>query len=337
MINSIRLINWRNFKDVSFNFNQNNLIIFLGNNAVGKTSILEAIYYLSTTKSHRTSNYLSLINSNSTTAMIDLNYNNQLYRAILTKDSKNFFINKEKIKPVDFVCQLKAILFSPYDINLVNGSKDDKRKFLDLNISLIDKQYLNSLMLYKKILKKRNEVLKQKTLDIALINVLTKSLIELTTTINIKRVNYLNKINSYLEQICPNLNVFRLSLSYDIPITNISEAYANAFSKDKYYKTTTFGPHRDSFNILLDGKDLKLYGSQGQIRLAIIIIKLAIYELVKENGTPILLLDDVFAELDYQKQISLVNYLNNYQTFITTTSLTDIPNELLKKALIIKL
>ena len=104
MINNIRLINWRNFKDLKLDFKDNNLIIFLGANAVGKTSILEAIYYLSTTKSHRTTNISSLINYNSDEAIINLNYDNKQYKANLSKDGKNFFINNIKVKSIDFAC-----------------------------------------------------------------------------------------------------------------------------------------------------------------------------------------------------------------------------------------
>lgn len=337
MINNIRLINWRNFKDLKLDFKDNNLIIFLGANAVGKTSILEAIYYLSTTKSHRTTNISSLINYNSDEAIINLNYDNKQYKANLSKDGKNFFINNIKVKSIDFACEIKTIFFSPYDLILVNGIKEDKRKFLDLNISFINKNYLNNLMLYKKVLKKRNELLKNKNLDLPLIKVLTNNLINYTKIINECRYNYINKINYYLNKITKDLNILGIKLSNEIIKDNIVDMYNKSLKNDIYYKTTTVGPHRDGFNINIGDKDLKTYGSQGQIRLAIIAIKLAIYEIVKENYNPILLLDDVFAELDYQKQVNLVNYLNNYQTFITTTTLIEIPNELLKKALIIKL
>ena len=143
----------------------------------------------------------------------------------------------------------------------------------------------------------------------------------------------INKSNSYLKEICEYLKIEEIKIISDIK--NIE--YDSYLNKDIYYRTTTWGPHRDGFNIYINNKELKTYGSQGQIKLAVIVIKLALYEIIKENNKPILLLDDIFAELDKDKQIKLVNYLNNYQTIITTTSLNEIPEDLLKKALIIKL
>ncbi len=335
MIKNIKLINWRNFKNIELDLN-NNLVIFLGNNAVGKTSILEAIYYISTLKSHRTNNYIDLINEDSSSSLIEVNYNNLIIKTNFNKQEKNYFINGNKVKVIDFISRIKPILFSTYDNNLIIGEREDKRKFLDLNISLIDKIYLNNLVLYKKNLSKRNEELKKENIDLTLIKILTDNLIDLSEKINNKRIIFLNKINKYLVEIADKLNIFKISLDFNIS-TNLAKLYKDNLNKDILLKTTTVGPHRDSFEILINDKKIKKFASQGQMRMAIIMLKLAIYEIVREENTPILLLDDVFAELDYDNQIKLVSYLDNYQTFITTTTLIEIPNELLKKALIIKL
>lgn len=332
MIDKIRLINFRNFKDIRLNTG-NNLVILLGRNAVGKTSVLEAIYYLCTTKSHRTSNYLNLINYDSNYAKIIMSYNKSIYEVVINKNKKTCLINNKEINRLAFIGQVKIILFTPYDLNLVNGPKEEKRKFLDLNISLFDNKYLGYLLNYKKLLKKRNEVLKAKKTDYALLKVLTSSIKPYTLYINEARTRFINNLNKYLGKICLDLQVDSISLAPSIS----SFSYEENLKKDLFYKTTTSGPHRDGFSINIGEKDLKTFGSQGQIKLGVIALKLSLYEIMKENSKPILLLDDIFAELDSEKQIKLVNYLNNYQTFITTTSLAEIPSELLKKALIIEL
>lgn len=332
MINSIRLVNFRSFKDKTFSLN-NNLVIFIGNNAVGKTSVLEAIYYLCTTKSHRTNNYLNLISYDQNNAYVIINFNENIYKIVLNKKNKLYFINNKEINRIKFIGQIKTIIFSPYDLNLVNGSLSDKRKFLDLNISLLNNDYLKKMLIYKKILRKRNEILKSKVIDNILLKVVTDSLIPYTKYINEVRNKFIIKLNNYLKEICEYLKIEEIKIISDIK--NID--YDNFLNKDIYYKTTTWGPHRDGFNIFINDKELKTYGSQGQIKLAVIVIKLALYEIIREKNKPILLLDDIFAELDKEKQIKLVNYLNNYQTIITTTSLNEIPEDLLQKALIIKL
>lgn len=333
MIKEIKLINFRNFKDITFNTN-NNLVILLGMNAVGKTSVLEAIYYLSTTKSHRTNNYLNLINNEASYSNIMIKFDNNDYKIFISnKNNKLYYINNKEINRYNFLGQVKTILFSPYDLNLVNGSKEDRRKFLDLNISVFVNEYLKDLVNYKKILKRRNEILKNKDFNKTLLKVLTDTIYPYAVKICKLRQEFVNKINKYLNKICHNLDIDLISIELD----NVNLDYNNTLNKDIYYKTTTIGPHRTSFSLKINNKDLKSYGSQGQIKLGIIVLKLAIYEVMKEKNNPILLLDDVFAELDYEKQIKLVKYLDNYQTFITTTTLSEIPKELLDKALIIEL
>lgn len=336
MIKKISLFNWRNFNELSLDVSSP-LVIFLGDNAVGKTSILEAIYYISTTKSHRTSNVYNTIKNDKENASILIETDKYKYSANLNKMSKNYFINGIKTKPIDFATKLKTVIFSPEDLNLIKGSREDKRKFLDLNISLIDNNYLRYLVLFRKVLKERNELLKLNKIDYKYLKIINEKYLEVISFINKTRFNFINKINDYLAEICQDLGIIKISLTNDIEINNLANLLEKNLNRDIYYKTSSLGPHRDGFNVLMADKDTKIYASQGQIRLCVIAIKLALYNILKETSNPILLLDDVFAELDDKKQISLISYLNNQQTFITTTSLKDIPNNLLQKALVIKL
>ena len=199
MIKSLNLINFRNLKEKNLDFN-NPLVIIKGPNATGKTSILEAIYLASTAKSHRTNNYKEMINKEANTASISLKTDKEL-KIILDNEKKNYFINDRPLKNVDFLGSIKAVMFSSLDLKTITGSNSDKRKFLDINLSLMDNRYLNWLITYRKLLKKRNECLKAYNPDLKLIKVITDELIIYTKEINNYRTLFLNRINQKLIEI----------------------------------------------------------------------------------------------------------------------------------------
>ncbi len=337
MIENLCLNNFRNLKHKDLNLN-NKLVIFKGQNASGKTSILEAIYLISTSKSHRTNNYKEMINNEASSASITLKANKTL-KVILAKDKKSYFINDRDRKNMEFLGNIKAVMFSSLDLKTIVGANAERRKFLDINLSLIDERYLKWLVTYKKLLRKRNELLKASKPDLKLLKVITSEFINYVKAINSYRNLFCQKVNKALTEISQGLEVEKIALDYSFLEDNLDLKYEAMLDTDLKYKMTCFGPHKDNYRILIDGKDARIFASQGQQRTIMIALKLAIVEILKKkyNDEIVLLLDDVFAELDSRRQSNLVKYLHKNQTFITTTSLIEIPNYLLEKALIINI
>ena len=341
MITNIELKNFRLFDSKTIE-TDNSLVILSGKNATGKTTILEGIYLSATTKSHRTVDLSELIKNDKEYTSVVITENKK-YKTVVSKDGKSFYINtKEITKASEFIGNLKAVMFSPYDLELINGSKGPRRRFLDLEISLLDKVYLNASMAYKRLLKERHELLKSSNNVILIaLDVLTKQLIEQLEIISNKRIDFIKLINNELIEISKELNVEEISLEYEK--TYSEDIYESFKSKEKYdiiSKTTNIGIHRDDFVVRINNKKASSYASEGQIRTIIIAIKLAIKNIImKVSGNePIILLDDVFAALDQTRIMSLIKYLKNTkQAFITTASILDIPDELLKDALVIRI
>jgi len=342
MISNISLTNFRRFDSLTLETN-NNLVILVGSNALGKTSVLEAIYLTSTFKSYRSSSTFYLIKENAPFSKINISTDNKKYQVILSNNSKKGLIDNIDIKRArDFVGNLHTVFFSPQDLNLVTGSPSIRRNFLDLELSMLNKKYLDCLSKAKYYLHERNEALKTNT-NSKMIDVLTSSLISYETLIVKSRIKFINLLNEKLRDVHFAIsNGERLEIKYKMsfPLENTMDYYKESFQKDKVLKTTCQGFHRDDFSILLNDKIASIYSSEGQIRNIAISMKIALVMVYEQylNESPILLLDDVFSELDKDRQANLIKFLlNRPQTFITTTSLDEITNELLNKALIIKL
>lgn len=340
MIKNIKLTNFRIFNDLELQTN-NSLVILSGKNATGKTSILEAIYLCSTSKSHRVNDLTGLINQNSNYAICEIESDNK-FKMVISKEGRALFINKKEINKIsEFIGNLNVVMFSPSDLNLIQGSKGDKRRFLDLEVSLLDKSYLKASTVYKKILKERNDLLKQNDLDLKYLDVITKSLIEYLEIIYKKRINFIDRLNFYLEDISKKLNVEDIKIVYNKTFDNdIYKSFKSKEKLDLITKVTNIGIHRDDFTIYINKLDASIYASEGQIRTICIAIKLALKEYIREitKKEPILLLDDVFAALDNQRIESLTSYVKDgQQTFITTTSILEIPDELLKNASVLRI
>ena len=340
MIKKIHLTNFRCFEDVSFN-TYNSLVIFSGKNATGKSSTLESIFITSTTKSYRENNLDLVIKDNNESAIIDIDAEKS-FKVVLSKEGNSFFYNKKQYKRLsDFIGNLKVVMFSPYDLNLINGGKTFKRRFLDLNISLIDKNYLIAYRSYKKLLHERNEYLKEENIDKKLLEVITKSLIKFLTDVYQARINFINELNSYLEKICIDMEIEKISLNYIKTYgEDIYKSFNDKLKYDLITKSTNIGVHRDDLEILVNGKDSKSFASEGQARTAVLALKLALINYIKEKTgiEPVVLLDDVFAALDNTRVVKITNYIKSFkQAFITTTSTLGIPDELLEKSLVIRL
>lgn len=339
MIKSLKLTNFRLFSKGEFKFD-NSLVIFSGKNATGKTTILEAIYLASTSKSHRENDLTNLIKNGEKYLKLEVAADNN-YKIVISNEEKSFSINNSLKKNKEFVGDLNVVMFSPSDLDLINGAKLVRRKFLDLELSLIYKQYLKNLSEYKKYLSERNELLKNPNLDKVYLDVVTNELIKRLEFIYNYRVSFINELNRYLVDISKKLNVPLINLKYVKTYSDdLEKSFKEKLDRDIFSKTTNIGAHRDDFEIYLDNLNAMVYASEGQKRIICIAIKLALKEYIKNklNKEVILLLDDVFATLDSERIASLTKYIvESNQAFITTTSVFEIPDEIIKKAIVIRM
>ena len=355
IVKKIKLLNYRNYSKVSIKFNKN-INIFVGSNAQGKTNILESIYVLALTKSSKSSTDINLIKfGEEFTRIIGTvhqdGFNNEL-EVFINKNEKKVYKNKTHIKKIsNYISNLNVILFTPDDLEIIKGSPSIRRNLLNIEISQLSNDYINVYNEYNKLLKNRNEYLKllysNGYADERYFDILTEKLIEKGIIIYQKRNEFINSINKYIGDIYYEISGSRgLHLKYETQFefdsfskNNIYELYKDKLKKslfkEKMQGMTLYGPHRDEFSFYLDDLSLKTYGSQGQQRLAVICLKLAeIYlfrDIKKEN--PVLLLDDIFSEIDKSKKNKLVKFINdNMQTIITTTDLRGLNKSLLEKA-----
>ena len=345
-IKDIKLSNFRCYdkKDVSFSDNIN---IIYGNNATGKTSIVEALSLLGTCKSFKTNNDKDLIRFEQ-----ECYYN--VYNVIKNEDklliklscdgkNKKLIINNKHIKSISiFVGEIKALVFSPDDVRIITDDPKTRRKFLDRNISLIDNKYLNALIEYNKILKERNELLKGEEIDNNLLSIYTNGLIKNAKVIIEKRNEFINRINDYYNSKIDSLSLGKdcgkLVYKPNVNLNDIETVFLNTINYDLYTKTSNCGPHRDNFDVLLNGNDSTSYGSKGQIKTLALALILSLIDIFKEiDDNIIIILDDVFGELDFERQNQILKLLDEkYQLFITTTTIENIDKEIIEKSKIIE-
>lgn len=355
IITKLQLINFRNYNRLNIKFSPN-INIFIGNNAQGKTNILESIYVLAITKSHRPiiENNLIKIGENRAKIKGSIKYD-KIIRDLeiqISRQQKKVLINQTEIKKIsDYIMNLNVIIFTPEDLDIIKGSPQTRRNLLNVEISQISRFYIQIYNEYNKILKNRNEYLKILYVnhlgDENYLSVLNENLIARAVQIYRFRIKFIEKINQQISNIYHNITgISGLSVRYennlDLITYDETEIYHNFSKKLKEnYKrelmqgTTLYGPHRDDFSFYLNDQNLKIFGSQGQQRLAIIAFKLAEIEIFKEetSTTPILLLDDIFSEIDRKKKNKLLKYIEkDIQTIITTTDLKDIQKHVLKEA-----
>lgn len=354
ILRKIELNNFRNYTKETIEFD-NKINIFLGNNAQGKTNILESIYTLAITKSHRILLDSDLIKRGTTFFKIKGEIENKqdkitleiLYRN-LKKTAK---VNGNEIKKLnEYISILNVIMFCPDDLSIIKGAPNIRRNYLNIQLGQMSKKYILILSEYKKILKMRNEYLKKiekkENKDTKYLDIITDELIKRAIKIYIMRDKFIKDINKDINEIYKNItNEGNLKIEYKtIPTKlNISENMGEELKtifKENYEKEilqgkTLYGPHKDEIIFKLNNEDLKMLGSQGQQRAAIISLKISEISIFKEvtGNYPILLLDDIFSELDSVKINNLLDYINGeYQTIITTTDLSKIEKRILNKA-----
>ena len=358
-IEHLKLTNFRNYSNLEINFH-NNVNIFIGDNGKGKTNILESIYVLSLTKTNRYGVEDNLIKFNEEIAKIEglikREDNLKKQEIKISKNKKQIFINNKEMRRIkDYISNFCVISFTPTDLEIVKGSPNVRRNMINIDISQLHNNYISFLNEFNQIVKIRNEYLKKMNLDgnsdIRYLDVINQKMIEVGLEIYKYRSNFFNNINNLLSKIFKKLtNLDGLIIKYDSSVDfdefdedKVRKQYETKLKKNFKVElmqgVTLVGPHRDDFSFDLNGMDMKYFASQGQQRIAIIALKIAeIYLFKNELGEyPVLLLDDIFSEIDSRKRNKIIKYLlNDIQCVITTTDINDIDEELVKDAKIFK-
>ncbi|NME95199.1 DNA replication/repair protein RecF [Clostridium cochlearium] len=344
-VKNLQLINFRNYKELSIELNKN-INIFIGNNAQGKTNVLESIYYASIGRSHRTNKDKELIkwdgnNSYIKVYVVKKRLNKIIEIRILKEGKKAINVNSININKLsELFGILNVVIFSPEDLSIVKESPSFRRKFLDIELSKINKQYYYNLVQYQKVLNERNILLKKGGDEVEnIIGIYDEQLAKFGSKIIRERKKYLKKLNDVGKKIHLEItsNKEDISFMYLSPIKNknindekvedllLKEIIKNRNS-DIEKRYTSVGPHRDDFLININNINTRSYGSQGQQRTATLTIKFASLEIIKDEigEYPVLLLDDVLSELDSSRQKYILNSIKDIQTIITCTGIENI-------------
>jgi DNA replication and repair protein RecF len=336
-IESIQLKNFRNYQSLELHFDQGTNILY-GDNAQGKTNVLESIYLCGTTKSHKGSKDREMIRFEEEESHI---------RMVVHKDFITYRIdmhlkkNKPKGVAINGIPIKKArelfgivnlVFFSPEDLNIIKNGPGERRRFLDLELCQLDKIYLTELTNYNHILNQRNKLLKDISYQPYLedtMEIWDQQLVQYGSSIIKKRQEFMADLNGIICEIHKNLTGGAEILELDYEPSVDADAMETALKKNKErdmrMKLTSVGPHRDDFCVKANGIDIRKFGSQGQQRTAALSLKLSEIYLVKKiiKDTPVLLLDDVLSELDSNRQTYLLNCIHDIQTMITCTGLDD--------------
>ena len=351
-ITSLKLLNFRNFDKLELNFSKNKNII-IGNNGVGKTNIVESIFVLALTKSFRTNDDEILVKNNNNLYKIEGNVKSSFitnYKIVFQDKVKVVKINNNKInKFSDYISNINVILFSFNDLKLIKDTPSTRRKLINLEISQLNNNYITYLNYYNKILKQRNMYLKSlynKEINYDYLDIIDRQLIDFGIKIYDIRNKFINDINNKLNKVYFYLGGFDgLNISYKNDYDNKSlddliNTYKKNVERDIILGSTQIGIHRDDFIFSCNETDIKNFASEGQQKNAVIAFKLAELEIFHEKNKeyPILILDDLFSELDLKRIENILNYItDDIQTFITTTDLKKIKKKYLKNSKIFKL
>lgn len=340
IIESLELKNYRNYDELHMQFSPGTNILY-GNNAQGKTNILEALYVCCTTKSHRSSKDKEMIRFHEEESHIKLTVRKRdvPYRIdmhLKKNKAKGVAINGIPIRKVSELFGIvNVVFFSPEDLNLIKNGPAERRKFIDLELCQLNKLYVHALVSYNRTLMQRNKLLKdlpfhpeyEETLD-----VWDMQLVQYGNEVIRYRMEFVDQLNEMLRDIHFKLSGAKeeLCMVYDpnVLLDHFQTELKKSRAQDMKQRTTLVGPHRDDIGFFLGDIDIRKFGSQGQQRTAALSLKLAEIELVKKlvNDYPILLLDDVLSELDGDRQNHLLSAIDHIQTMITCTGLEDFVN-----------
>ena len=348
----IRLKDFRNFKEL--NLDPKNVInVFLGDNAQGKTNLLEAVYFASLGRSQRVQKETDLIRWEQAQAIIHITFRKLGVEQAIALELSNgkprrIILNDHPIRIKQLIGRFNAVLFAPEDLFLIKGSPVNRRKFLDAEISQASPTYFADLLTYNKILTQRNSLLKMikdgqaksdslvlwnEQLANTAIKIIAK---RLEAVRNISRLanDLQQKISEQLENIKILYEIHGVEQSQSLP-SELAKWYIRRLSENQNVDiirgSTSFGPHLDDIRFLINDRDLRAFGSQGQQRTAVLALKLSELEFLREEvgDYPILLLDDVMSELDVKRRTQLLDFLNRQkiQTFITATDSAYFPDK----------
>ena len=336
VVKSITIKNFRNHNYLSYDFGDN-LNVIVGDNGVGKTNLVESIYYLSLARSFRTNEDDELIKDGKESAYIDAiiasGTNRHKVKISFLKGIRKVFVDDKPIKRLSELSNIvNIILFEPRDVMLFRGSPKYRRDYLDISLSKKSPTYLGYISQYEKLLKERNAILKQEKVDQDLLEATTEMMLKLSGPIISYRQQYVQDINNILDKIIYALTgersharmIYEPFVPYD---TNFDTSAKNAFKKalegDLKKKVTSIGIHREDFQMTLNDKNIASYGSQGENRLVAIALKLSPFFLIEDKDKrPIVILDDVMSELDKNHQERLIAFLRKFQqVFITGTKI----------------
>ncbi len=327
-ITNLRLVNFRCFDDQAFDFSEN-INIIIGPNAIGKTSLIEAIYIVNNGKSFRQDD--NIIQENKTWARIDTHLSNNKYQTVKINGGDKLYetdLSEEESRQT-------SILFEPNELFLFYQNPGDRRTYIDKRIASQDIGYEKTLNDYKKILFQRNNLLKNKRSLKETIFVWDVRLAETAKTIVEKRENYIKKIDESLtdtyRQISAQKETINIDYTSNVPLgdnytSNLLKALTNNIDKDMQLGHTSYGPHRDDIVFTISGKGLKHTASRGEIRSIMLAMKKI--EAEGHKTKPVILLDDVFSELDSKRRQKIVKLFKDYQVFITTTEADLVINKL---------
>lgn len=340
IIKSLELKNYRNYEALSLELSSGTNIFF-GDNAQGKTNVLEAVYVCATSKSHRGSRDREMIRFGQEDAHICMKVERS---GVLHKLDIHLKKNKVKGIAVDGMIIKKysqlfgvvnVVLFSPEDLGIIKNGPGERRRFIDMELCQLSKLYMSYLMNYTKILNQRNNLLKQLGNDSSLLETLDiwdAQLVRYGSLLVRERKKFVSELNALIGDIHSKLSGGRERLVIEYEPSAGEEDYGKRlFSKRSYdikTRTTSVGPHRDDISFSIRDIDIRRFGSQGQQRTAALSLKLAEIELVRRvtNDKPVLLLDDVLSELDGRRQNYLLESIRDIQTMITCTGLDEFVN-----------
>jgi DNA replication and repair protein RecF len=336
-ISSVELKNYRNYESAAIPFKDGINILF-GDNAQGKTNVLESLYVCATTKSHRGSRDKELIQFGQEEAHIRMMVNKQgidhrIDMHLKKQKGKGAAIDGMMVKKSsELLGMVHMILFSPEDLSIIKNGPGERRRFMDLELCQLDKIYMSHLGSYNKILNQRNSLLKQISFDRELeetLDIWDQQMVKYGVEIIKIREEFIREMNEIISVIHEKLTGGRehLVLEYEpsLEADEYEQTLRNRRSKDIKQLATGAGPHRDDVNFLVDGMDIRRFGSQGQQRTAALSLKLAEIKLVERmiKDKPILLLDDVLSELDGSRKNYLMESISGIQTIITCTGLDE--------------
>ncbi len=352
-IKYLKLNNYRNYDKLSIELSPN-VNVFIGDNAQGKTNILESIYYCSVGKSHRTSRDKELIKWDGEDTLINIyvvkqRLDKKIDIKIFKEGRKGININSVKItKTSDLMGVLNVVMFSPEDLKIVKESPSYRRKFLDIELCKLSKKYYYNLVQYNKVVDERNAVLKRwKEINNDILDIYDEQISNFGSYIIGERYNYIQKLKKTGYKVHKDITSGAESIDFEYisSVRNMEQVKEELNKnlllnrkKDFEKKTTSCGPHRDDFSICINNVDTRTYGSQGQQRTSVLTIKFASLEIIREltGEYPVLLLDDVLSELDINRQKYILSSIKNLQTIITCTGITDIKEYLDDKAVVYK-